>query len=87
MVPMQVMRLVLLRAMVVCWALCVPIVIAWQSAESIMIALGQNPGGLKRAGGLGVAGCVDQGLVRLARAARPGLNSLPVLSDGPALPG
>uniref|UniRef100_A0A7S0S1K1 Protein DETOXIFICATION n=1 Tax=Chlamydomonas leiostraca TaxID=1034604 RepID=A0A7S0S1K1_9CHLO len=40
----RVMRLVLLRAMVVCWGLCLPIVLLWQQAEGIMIALGQNPG-------------------------------------------
>ncbi len=40
---LRMMRLVLLRAMVVCWALCVPIALAWQHAEWLLIRLGQCP--------------------------------------------
>jgi MATE family multidrug resistance protein len=40
---LRVMRMVLLRAMAVCWGLCLPIVLLWQHAEWIMIKLGQNP--------------------------------------------
>ncbi|KAG2436928.1 hypothetical protein HXX76_006447 [Chlamydomonas incerta] len=39
----RLMRLVLLRAVVVCWAVCVPVVALWSNAEPFLLALGQNP--------------------------------------------
>eukprot|EP00198_Chlamydomonas_reinhardtii_P003992 XP_001693328.1 MATE efflux family protein [Chlamydomonas reinhardtii] len=39
----RLMRLVLLRAVVVCWAVCVPVVALWSNAEPFLLMLGQNP--------------------------------------------
>lgn len=37
------MRLVLLRAVLVCWLICVPVVGLWSNAEPLLLALGQSP--------------------------------------------
>ncbi|KAJ9526273.1 hypothetical protein QJQ45_009743 [Haematococcus lacustris] len=41
---LRVVRVVLLRALLVCWALSSLIVVLWQQALPLMLALGQNPG-------------------------------------------
>ncbi len=40
---LRLMRLVLMRAMTVCWGLCVPIALLWQHAEWLLVMLGQCP--------------------------------------------
>ncbi|KAG2444219.1 hypothetical protein HYH02_009157 [Chlamydomonas schloesseri] len=39
----RLMRLVLLRAVLVCWAVCVPVVALWSNAEPFLLMLGQSP--------------------------------------------
>ncbi len=37
------MRLLLIRAVLVCWAICIPLVSVWGHAEALLLALGQSP--------------------------------------------
>lgn len=40
----RLMRLVLLRAVAICWAICLPVVLLWGHAEYILVSLlGQTP--------------------------------------------
>ncbi|KAG2483530.1 hypothetical protein HYH03_017636 [Edaphochlamys debaryana] len=40
---LRLMRTVLIRAVLVCWAVCVPIVALWSNAGPLLLALGQSP--------------------------------------------
>lgn len=39
----RLMRLLLVRAVLVCWAICTPLVALWGHAEALLLALGQSP--------------------------------------------
>ncbi|GLI69686.1 hypothetical protein VaNZ11_014374 [Volvox africanus] len=39
----RLMRLVLLRAILLSWAVCLPVTVLWLNAESLLVALGQSP--------------------------------------------
>ncbi|GIM16031.1 hypothetical protein Vretimale_18710 [Volvox reticuliferus] len=41
---LQLMRRVLLRAIFVSWAVCLPVIMLWLNAEALLTALGQPPG-------------------------------------------